>query len=59
MSVPGVRITHSTQRNVRFTVTDPKVPYNPCSSAAIRCWAAAARCISSRRTTSTSTSQAR
>ena len=27
MSVPGVRITHPTQRNVRFTVTDPKVRY--------------------------------
>lgn len=29
MAIPGVRITHPTQRNVRFTVTDPRVPYLP------------------------------
>jgi hypothetical protein len=28
MSVPGVRITHPVQRNVRFTVTEPSIPYN-------------------------------
>ena len=28
MAIPGVRIHHPIQRNVRFTVTEPNVPYN-------------------------------